>query len=116
LGEDVRDITRVIICDTCAAVGESAQGAAFAQVLRARVGADVEIEETSCMNQCDRPVALALRAQGKDVYLFHSIDPAQDVEDTLALIALYRTSAGGTIQDARPAGRLRHCLAGRVPR
>jgi len=116
LGDNVRDMTRVIICDTCAAVGESAQGEAFAQVLRSRVGEGVRVETTSCMNQCDTPVSLALRKEGKDVYLFHSLDPTRDLEDTLALIELYRNAEGGTIEDARPAGRLRHCLAGRVPR
>ncbi len=116
MGEDVRDMTRVIICDTCAAAGESAQGEAFAQVLRGRVGAGVRVETTSCMNQCAAPVSLALRAEGKDMYLFHSLDPKQDLDDTLALIELYRMAEGGTIEDARPAGRLRHCLSGRIPR
>lgn len=116
MGEDLRDMTRVIICDTCAAVGEAPQGEAFAQALRGRVGDGVRVETTSCMNQCDRPVSLALREAGKDVYLFHSVDPARDLEDAVALIALYAQAESGTIEDARPAGRLRHCLTGRVPR
>lgn len=107
---------RVIICDTCAAPGEAPQGAEFAQTLRLHVGSDVQVETTSCMNQCARPVSLALREEGKDIYLFHSVDPARDLQDTLALIALYCEAEGGTISDARPAGRLRHCLSGRVPR
>lgn len=109
-------MTRVIICETCAAFGEPPQGEAFAQVLRGRVAEGVHVETTSCMNQCDRPVSLALRSEGKDIYLFHSVDPTQDLDNTLALIEIYRTSEGGTIADARPAGRLRHCLTGRVPR
>ena len=107
---------RVIICDTCAAPGQAPQGEAFAQVLRDHVADTVQVETTSCMNQCARPISLALREEGKDVYLFHSIDPSQDLEDTLALIELYTKAEGGTIEDARPAGRLRHCLSGRVPR
>lgn len=106
---------RVIICDTCAAVGEAPQGAAFAEKLRGRVPAGVSVETTSCMNQCDRPVSLALRAEGHDIYLFHSVDPARDLDDALALITLYAQAEGGTITDARPAGRLRHCLTGRIP-
>ena len=112
----MRDVTRVIICDTCAAVGEPPQGAAFAEALRGLVPAGVRVETTSCMNQCDRPVSLALRAEGKDIYLFHSVDPAQDLDDAVALVTLYAQAEGGTITDARPAGRLRHCLTGRVPR
>ena len=107
---------RVIICDTCAAVGEAPQGAAFAEALRALVPAGVSVETTSCMNQCDRPVSLALREEGKDIYLFHSVDPAHDLDDAVALVQLYAAAEGGTIEDARPAGRLRHCLTGRVPR
>lgn len=107
---------RVIICDTCAAPGESPQGEAFAKALRNLVPDGVSVETTSCMNQCDRPVSLALRGEGKDIYLFHSVDPARDLDDTLALIRLYAEAEGGTITDARPAGRLRHCLTGRVPR
>ena len=111
----MQDMTRVIICDTCAAAGEAPQGEAFAQALRQRVGEDVSVETTSCMNQCDTPISLALREEGKDIYLFHSVDPAQDLDDTLALIELYRGLQWGTIEDARPAGRLRHCLTARVP-
>ena len=107
---------RVIICDTCAAPGEAPQGEAFAQALRSLVAEGVRVETTSCMNQCDRPVSLALRQEGKDIYLFHSLDPVRDLGDALALIKLYAEAEGGTITDARPAGRLRHCLTGRVPR
>ncbi|MGB7316932.1 MAG: DUF1636 family protein [Planktotalea sp.] len=107
---------RVIICDTCAAPGEAPQGAAFADTLRSLVPQDVRVETTSCMNQCDRPVSMALRGEDMDVYLFHSVDPLCDLEDALALIKLYSKAEGGTIADARPAGRLRHCLTGRVPR
>ncbi len=107
---------RVIICDTCAAPGEAPQGEAFAEALCALVPSSVSVETTSCMNQCDRPVSLALRGEGRDIYLFHSLDPAQDLDDAAALVRLYAEAEGGTITDARPAGRLRHCLTGRVPR
>ena len=37
-----------------------------------------------------------------------------DLEDAVALCALYREAAPG-IEDARKAGRLRFCLKGRIP-
>lgn len=78
-------------------------------------GADVEgVETVECMNQCDRPVALALRGAGKDVYLFAGVGTG-DVADAVALARLYRAAEGGRIADARAAGRLRMCLVGRVP-
>ena len=107
---------RVIICDTCAAPGDAPQGAAFAEALRASLPQSVSVETTPCMNQCDRPVSMALREDGKDIYLLHSVDPSRDFDDTVALVMLYTQAEGGTIKDARPAGRLRHCLSGRVPR
>ena len=75
----------------------------------------IALEQVDCMNQCDTPVSLALRGEERDVYLFAGVDPARDVEDALALAQLYRDAPGGTITDARPAGRLRFCLTGRVP-
>ena len=78
-------------------------------------GAGVEgVETVECMNQCDRPVALALRGTGKDVYLFAGVGGG-DVVDAVALARLYREAAAGRIADARAAGRLRMCLVGRVP-
>lgn len=111
---------RVIICETCAAKGAEPQGMAFAEELRRRACADPQLSEfevttTACMNLCTAPVAMALRSEGKDVYLFSDVRPGEDTEDTLALLRLYAAASDGTITDARPAGRLRHCLIARVP-
>ena len=95
---------RVLICKTCAG------GERFADALLA---AGVQVEAVACMNQCDRPIALALRAEGKDVYLFAGVEPG-DVADAVALAQLYAQS-DGTITDARASGRLRDRLVGRVP-
>lgn len=98
----------------CAGCGQG-RGAGLAERLRERVPADIEVRLADCLNVCDRPVALALRGPGKDVYLFAGVDPETDLDDALALARLYRDAPGGTIADARPAGRLRFCLLGRVP-
>lgn len=111
-----KGLTRVIICSTCSAPDEAPQGAGFAARLRDAVPEGVRVELTACMNQCDRPISLALREEGKDIYLFHSVDPTRDLDDALALIKLYQEAEDGTIADARAAGRLRHCLSGRVPK
>lgn len=107
---------RVIICSTCAAPGAQPQGAGFADALRALVPEGVAVETTECMNLCERPVSMALRGEARDVYLFADIDPETDLAEAAALVQLYVEAEGGTITDARPAGRLRHCLVGRVPR
>ena len=75
----------------------------------------VDVRTESCLNMCDEPLALALRAPCKVAYLFAGLQPDTDLDDTLALIRLYVTAKDGVIADARPAGRLRFCLKGRIP-
>lgn len=109
------DVTRrVIVCETCAASDRDPIGADFARDLQALVPDDVRVEITACMNLCEQPMALALRAKACDAYLFSGVT-ADDLEDAAALVRLYSAAPGGKITDARAAGRLRHCLVGRIP-
>lgn len=105
------------MCESCAAPGEVPAGATLAAALGRRLGdlATLEVELGGCMNQCGAPVALALRAEGRPAYLFAGLDPAGDLDDAEALCRLYHASGRDGIADARPAGRLRHCLVGRIP-
>ncbi|WP_165929205.1 DUF1636 family protein [Shimia isoporae] len=110
----------VFVCDTCCSENEHPSGGAFAAKLREAAQTnpalgDVAIRTVSCLNVCSEPVAIALRAPEKTAYLFAGIEPDSDLADTLALIGLYVEAADGDIPDARPAGRLRFCLKGRVP-
>ena len=61
------------------------------------------------------PTAISFRAKGKAAYLFSGIDPATDHDDILAFADLYQAADDGWIEDARPCGRLRFCLIGRIP-
>ncbi|MDR6265983.1 DUF1636 family protein [Roseobacter sp. N2S] len=112
---------RVIVCTTCRAKGEAApRGAALAASLRDRFAADPQlqdfaIETHECMSACATPNAVSFRATGKAVYLFGGVDPVTDHEDIAAFALLYAAAPDGWIEDARPAGRLRFCLIGRVP-
>lgn len=111
MGEIVR---RVIVCETCAAPEQNPTGAEFARDLQALVPENVRVETTACMNLCEQPMALALRAEACDAYLFSGV-VAEDLDDAAALVRLYVEAQEGQITDARPAGRLRHCLVGRIP-
>ena len=105
---------RVVVCSTC----ENTDGKGFAAQLRvamAERGMDFEVQDHDCMSNCADPLSLAFSAPGKATYLFGGVDPGRDLDDTLAFAAMYATSADGWIDDARGAGRLRHCLIGRVP-
>ena len=105
---------RVIVCETCAVQGETPIGVEFARRLRDLVPDNVHVETTACMNLCEQPMALALRAEGCEAYLFSGVVD-DDLEDASALARLYAEAPGGVIADARQAGRLRHCLVGRIP-
>lgn len=95
---------RFIVCTGCSG------GRDLAKALQGRV----PVETTDCMNVCDSPVSLAVRAEGKAAYLFTGVDPDAP-EDIEAFARLYAESADGQIMDARPAGNLRFCLVGRIP-
>ena len=95
---------RFIVCTGCSG------GRDLAKALQGRV----PVETTDCMNVCDSPVSLAVRAEGKAAYLFTGVDPDAP-EDIEAFARLYAESADGQIIDARPAGNLRFCLVGRIP-
>jgi predicted metal-binding protein len=95
---------RFIVCTGCSG------GADLAAALKGRVA----VETTDCMNVCDKPISLAVRAEGKAAYLFAGVDP-DTPEDIEAFSELYAESADGQIMDARPAGNLRFCLVGRIP-
>ncbi|WP_254054492.1 DUF1636 domain-containing protein [Roseovarius sp. EL26] len=105
---------RIVVCSTCEGLG----GKRFAVNLRAAFAEKAmlfEVQDHDCMSNCGRALSVAFSAPGKATYLFGDIDPAKDLADTLAFAGMYAASTDGWIEDARGAGRLRHCLVGRVP-
>jgi len=105
---------RIVVCSSC----EGVDGLAFAAALRAAIaarGMAFEVQDHACMSNCGRPLSLAFSAPGKATYLFGDVRPDEDLDDTLCFAELYADTPDGWIEDARPAGRLRFCLIGRVP-
>ncbi|MDX1785848.1 DUF1636 domain-containing protein [Roseovarius sp. ZX-A-9] len=105
---------RIVICSTC----DGADGKAFAAAVRdalAAAGLEYDVGDWDCMSNCARPLSVAFRATGKATYLFGDVVPATDLADLTAFARMYAASPDGWIEDARGAGRLRHCLVGRVP-
>ena len=105
---------RITVCSTC----EGMDGKGFATKLRAALagaGLKYAVRDFDCMSNCARPLSVAFSAAGKATYLFGDVDTGRDLEDVIAFASLYAKSVDGWIEDARPAGRLRHCLIGRVP-
>lgn len=105
---------RIVVCSTC----EGGDGKRFAETLRAALAdraMDFEVQAHDCLSICARPLSAAFTAPGKATYLFGDIAPETDLADMLAFAQLYAGAPDGWIEDARPAGRLRFCLIGRVP-
>ena len=118
------DVTHKLhICSTCLKDTEAnPRGETLAAELRqlfAKSDDDairaISIETVECMFMCDTPTSLSFRAADKAAYLFSGIDPNLDHDDILAFAKLYTASTDGWIEDARPCGRLRFCLTGRIP-
>ncbi len=106
---------RITICASCRAAGEAPRGAALAARLRIALEGRAEVGTADCLNVCKSPLAFSVRATGKAAYLFAGVDPGLQEAEIVAFAALYAAAPGGEITDARPCGRLRHCLIGRIP-
>ncbi len=105
---------RIVVCSSCEGVDASGFATRLGIALAEQAMA-FEVQSHDCMSNCARPLSVAFTAPGKATYLFGDVDPSIDLADTLAFAGLYADSADGWIEDARPAGRLRFCLIGRVP-
>lgn len=102
------------LCQTC----EPEQASAALQALQDAVDLaelSAEVRPQSCMNACSVPVSLSLQGEGRATYFFTGVQPETDTADIVNTVRLYLESPGGWIEDARPCGRLRLCLSGRVP-
>lgn len=95
----------VSVCGGCGA-------GPLAGLLQARLG---DIRVVDCMHVCGRPVAVSFRGEGKAAYLFAGVDVARQVEELVVFAGLYAAAEGGVVEDARPCGRLRLRLVGRIP-
>ena len=109
-------MTRAVLhlCQTCRPVTAENARASLQAALDA-AGLPAQVRDQACMNACDRPVSLSLQANGYATYFFADIDPEADRSDIVATVRHYLSSPKGWIEDARPCGRLRFCLTGRVP-
>ncbi|MEM7319229.1 MAG: DUF1636 family protein [Pseudomonadota bacterium] len=102
------------LCSTCNPDRADADRCALQAAIDA-AGLPADVREQACMNACAAPVSLALQGTGMATYFFCGIEPAQDRDDIVSTVRHFLQSPQGWFEDARPCGRLRHCLAGRVP-
>ena len=89
------------------ALQEALQTSGLAQVFSVRW--------VDCMNVCDEPVTIALQGKTKATYVFAGVSLNTDINDIVTTCQAYLAANSGWIEDARPCGRLRHCLKSRIP-
>ena len=114
---------RIILCRTCAPLtpdepSRPDMAARLAEMLRAAdpdTAGAFTIAFADCMGACSAPIALAFQGEGRASYLFENVSPDRDAGDIMAFCRLYLDAPAGWIEDARPLGRLRHCLRARIP-
>ncbi len=104
------------ICTTCITTAATPDCQKLDKAIAdAGLSVPVEVVPQSCMNGCSRPTSMALQGDGMATYFFSDIEPAEDLNDIVSTLKAYLNSLAGWIEDARPCGRLRSCLIGRVP-
>lgn len=107
----------IIVCTRCR---DPLSGAALAEKLlpkleaAAREGGFV-VETVACMAGCDRPLAVAFRAEGKASFLFGDIAPEQDADALTEFGALYDSLPDGWCNEGRRPARLKDKTLARIP-
>ncbi|WP_428650683.1 DUF1636 family protein [Roseibium sp.] len=112
---------RLFLCNTCQpedadAPAHSVSVTAIAAALKdAGLAERITVESVSCLGVCSRPQALAITGKESASFLFGSVKLPDDLPDIIATCRVYLEAPNGWIEDARGCGRLRLCLAGRIP-
>ena len=75
----------------------------------------VDAQLGPCLEKCEMPIAMALQRDRGASYVFSGVNPLTDAKDIAATCRVYLSHSDGWIEDARPCGRLRFCLAVRIP-
>ena len=111
---------RILICNTCARAQDAGPLADEIDELRnalisAGFATQFEVAEVGCFGGCSDPSGIGFQGQDRASYVFSGTDITSDLKDVLAFCEAYLAAKEGWIEDARPLGRLRHCLRARIP-
>lgn len=101
------------LCREC--LKDDAAAASLRTAVEREFSGQAAVTLSPCLEQCETPVAMALHSAGGAGYVFSGIDAEADRADIVATCRAYLDSPDGWIEDARPCGRLRFCLAARLP-
>ncbi len=101
--------TRITLCAGCGADDAAAAS------LRGVVGTGCDVVTAGCMNNCARPVTVAVATPGRAAYLFADVYPVAQAAEIAEFVRLHRAAPDGRPADVRGCGRLRYCLIGCIP-
>lgn len=107
----------IIVCTRCR---DPLSGAAAAEQLLSRLatsgGLDgFTVQTVACMAGCDRPLAVAFRAEGKASYLFGGIRPEGDLGALEEFAEIYRALPDGWCREVERPEALRGKTLARIP-
>ena len=106
---------RLDICRECVPLDAEDALAELQKKLARQLADQVSIRLAPCIERCDAPCAMTLQSAQGAGYVFSGINLAADADDIVETCRAYLSSKDGWIEDARPCGRLRFCLAARLP-
>jgi predicted metal-binding protein len=107
----------IIVCTRCR---DPLSGAALAETLipklqaASREGCFV-VETVACMAGCERPLAVAFRAEGKASFLFGDIEPDRDADALTEFGAIYDSLLDGWCNEGRRPAALKGKTLARIP-
>jgi predicted metal-binding protein len=107
----------IVVCTRCR---DPLSGARAAEILLSELQASGApdgfiVEAVACMAGCDRPLAVAFRANGKASYLFGDISAKSDVPALQEFGALYSSIPDGWCSEAQRPPALRGKTIARIP-
>ena len=115
--------TTVFVCTTCRRGEEPLEprsqrsGARLYEALSARTldRHDIRILPVECLLNCNHGCNVALRAEGKWSYHFGDLDPAEQLDNIIALAALHRDTPDGEVPWGKRPEAIKRKAVSRIP-
>ncbi|WP_406645893.1 DUF1636 family protein [Aliisedimentitalea scapharcae] len=111
---EIRTQVQLVLCTTCKSAADRSFRDGLQAALDLRWPGQVQLCDQACLNGCANPTTMALQGAGRATYFFAGVQPETDRSDILETVGVYLDAPQGWIEDARPCGRLRFCLKGRI--
>ena len=107
----------IIVCTRCRdpRTGAAAAERLIPKLQQAAHHGGFVVETVACMAGCDRPLAVAFRAEGKASFLFGDIEPETDAEALAEFGTFYTSLPDGWCNERQRPDALRGKTLARIP-